>query len=328
MAISNLTKPKAAAAAIIGVCIAVSLFDQSFFLSSDEQGPLLAEFLQRQLSVKIDEESSDSIYSWAKDFIHPLFRTPKPSKDTVVFWHIPKSGGTNAKRLYRDCMRKKVDIEADVKKLKKADTDSIPLGAVDILFTPYPDIVIKNLVDSSNKVRALALFRHPVERLISKFYYLKTATWERQYSPEWEDMDLHDWAEKENLEINAIVKRLAGKSQRHEATDMDLELAKETIRKRFVVGLTDEMEESISRFNTVMGISEEKRCKECMNTYFGENEKKENSNPHPTVEQDDPGWQLLAEQNSYDLQLYEFILELFAEQKDLIGLYVSLMSTK
>lgn len=64
--------------------------------------------------------------------------------------------------------------------------------------------------------------------------------------------------------------------------------AKRTLRKRFVVGLTDEMEESIRRFNVVMGIdyaiSSREDKVECMDTYFGgDQDKKENSNPHPEV---------------------------------------------
>ena len=39
------------------------------------------------------------------------------------------------------------------------------------------------------------------------------------------------------------------------------------------------------------------------------------------VEKDDPAYQFLAEQNSLDIQLYEFIEDLFVQQKELISLY-------
>ena len=66
-------------------------------------------------------------------------------------------------------------------------------------------------------------------------------------------MDILDWAKSCNMDNDFMVKKLAGKVQRMKATRKDLSLAKETIRSRFVVGLMEEMEESIQRFNTVIG---------------------------------------------------------------------------
>ena len=39
------------------------------------------------------------------------------------------------------------------------------------------------------------------------------------------------------------------------------------------------------------------------------------------LEKDDPAYQLLAEQNSLDIQLYEYIEELYVQQKELIESY-------
>jgi hypothetical protein len=44
------------------------------------------------------------------------------------------------------------------------------------------------------------------------------------------------------------------------------------------------MEESIHRFNVVMGIHESKKInRECMDKFFGQGELKSNANPHPKV---------------------------------------------
>ena len=43
----------------------------------------------------------------------------------------------------------------------------------------------------------------------------------------------------------------------------------------------------------------------------------------PQVEKDSPAWQLLAEKNSFDIELYEYILELFEEQREIIDSYAS-----
>ena len=103
-------------------------------------------------------------------------------------------------------------------------------------------------------------------------------------------MSLLHWATHVNTDNNSILMKLSGKEY-YQLKERDVREAKRTLRKRFVVGLTEEMEESIRRFNVVMGIdyssveNEEKNVKsECMNTYFGnEEEKKENSHPHPNV---------------------------------------------
>ena len=81
-----------------------------------------------------------------------------------------------------------------------------------------------------------------------------------------------------------MVKKLAGKKANEEATEEDLRFAMRTIKQRFIVGLTNEMEESINRFNVVMGINDSHwRHRTCMKHFFGNGEEKSNSNEHPEV---------------------------------------------
>ena len=46
----------------------------------------------------------------------------------------------------------------------------------------------------------MALFRHPVDRALSMFFYLQTATWERTYGLEWANMKVLEWAKLPNAE--------------------------------------------------------------------------------------------------------------------------------
>lgn len=84
-----------------------------------------------------------------------------------------------------------------------------------------------------------------------------------------------------------MVKKMAGLGWNETATEDDLRVAMRTIKKRFVVGLTDQMEESILRFNIIMGIDvvagEENR--KCMDIFFHHpiGHTKHSSNDHPTV---------------------------------------------
>lgn len=85
---------------------------------------------------------------------------------------------------------------------------------------------------------------------------------------------------------NLMVKKLAGLGVNDTATEEDLRVAMRTLRKRFVVGLTDAMEESIHRFNAVMNIDEsEEENLRCMDNFFHPSlgAKKINSYEHPIV---------------------------------------------
>ena len=108
-------------------------------------------------------------------------------------------------------------------------------------------------------------------------------------------MGLLDWAKSYNTDNNHHVKTLAGKSTTDSATEEDLENAKRTIESYFVVGLTDEFEESMRRFKVVLGIdltrtwSWDVWCKEgyFKPTPLATNKRimKRNSAPHPKVRQ-------------------------------------------
>lgn len=273
------------------------------------------------------EQRPEVVYPWARRHIRPLATKPDFSTETVLFWHIPKSGGSTAKSFF-NClgMRRVVkSLPSDIISYKEMGL--VGSKNVDVIFSSRPALAIEHLFDAEHKARALAIFRHPVERLISKFYYLQTANWEKSFSPEWKGMHIAEWAQCCNTDNEQMVKQLAGKPQRDTATEADLLHAKRTIKQRFVVGLMEEMEESIHRFNIVMGIDDktEKRPKRCMRSYFGKGLMKVNSNSHPPVQRGSRAWNLIAERNPYDIKLYEFVVGLFRSQKRLADFYADLI---
>lgn len=99
-------------------------------------------------------------------------------------------------------------------------------------------------------------------------------------------MSIEQFAEKNSSDNNHMVKKLAGLGVDDRATEEDLRMAMRTLRKRFVVGLTDRMEESIHRFNVVMTIDEmEEDNRRCLDNFFHPDlgAKKINSYEHPVV---------------------------------------------
>lgn len=51
----------------------------------------------------------------------------------------------------------------------------VPSGLAGMIVTSDIAFAVENLFDETHKGRVLALFRHPIERITSKFYYLQTA---------------------------------------------------------------------------------------------------------------------------------------------------------
>lgn len=212
-------------------------------------------------------------------------------------------------------------------------------GKADMIFTSDISFAAAKLFDNHHRARILALFRNPVDRCVSKFYYLQTAMWERTYQPEWANLSVMEWAEKYNDDENFMVKKMAMKGLRDPVDMTDLVIAKEIVRRYFIVGLMNDMEESFQRFNIVLGLDDTFEQKQmCMNTYLssaheitadvvGESHAVPavavNSNPHPKVLEGSPEYNLLAKRNALDMMLYDYITRLYAEQASIVNSYVS-----
>ena len=318
------------------------------------------------------------------NFIQPVTVKPKPD-ETSVYWHIPKSGGTNAKS-YFGCLglalgmfecapccteswladnvitfvsithaRGTVSKTGGLAKYGFAEEDrlevfkpfensnarfvnvdvtttegldrAVKLGLVqssiaDVIFFTNPTI-IEGLFDTEHKGRVISIFRNPVDRLISKFYYLSIASWEPNYQPSWDGMDPLVWAREHDTDHNFVMRTLMGKKSQH-LTDADLPHAKKVLSERFIVGLSDSYEESIRRFEVVMLVDEkidDYTRNQCNSEFFGSRIEKKNANDHPLVEPGSEIYNIIAENNSLDMALYEYIIELFAEQTELIDSY-------
>lgn len=151
-------------------------------------------------------------------------------------------------------------------------------------------------------------------------------TWEKQYRPQWKRIDVLEFAKKRNTDNNHMVKKLAGLGVNETATNADLQVAMRTIKKRFIVGLTDQMEESLHRFNIVMGINEDLEDinnRQCIEHFVHHSvaAKKHSENPHPKVEEGSATWNAIVKRNALDVRLYEFVVKLFEEQRDIIEMY-------
>mmetsp|Transcript_14779 Transcript_14779/g.20963 ORF Transcript_14779/g.20963 Transcript_14779/m.20963 type:complete len:213 (-) Transcript_14779:215-853(-) len=164
------------------------------------------------------------------------------------------------------------------------------------------------LFNPVNRGRFFTIFRHPIERAASLFYYRQTATWEKIFGLN--TLTLEQFLRKGRGEKNWMVRLLTNKFTER-LTGEDLEVAKEILRTRCVVGLMDRMEESLDRFSTYFGWSAPDGD-DCKNELL---HKGVNRNSHAKVKVGSEAWNIMYEQNELDIKLYEYAQVLFEEQR-------------
>jgi len=182
----------------------------------------------------------------------------------------------------------------------------------DVMFTPLLLESSEFLLNQNNPGRMFAIFRNPVERVVSIFYYLKTATWEPTYNPEYAKMTIRDFAFSPYCESNWMVRSLTNKMTGSLAPG-DIEVAKEVLRRKCLVGLMDIMEESIVRFHAFFGFGNENALN-CAKEQFARKGYLANSNKYDTLDENSDTYTELVRKNELDIRLYEYARQLFSEQ--------------
>lgn len=101
---------------------------------------------------------------------------------------------------------------------------------------------------------------------ISEFYYLQDATWEVNYAPETKDSTVQQYAESGLSNKNfVVVGQLVNKpSSGLLYYESDLDLAKEILREKFVIGLMNEMDESVRRFDLYFDFHKNDETNRCV----------------------------------------------------------------
>lgn len=191
------------------------------------------------------------------------------------------------------------------------------LQLVDVIFTGILPNVVDKLYTDDHKAVLFTIVRHPVDRAVSTFYYLRKAHWESSYSPEWQNMTIMEYTKGyKAIEENWMVRWLSNKPQLHgeQLTEDDLEKAKMVLREQVWVGVIDKMEESMERFGQLFGwnrppLDQAGNWDACMDRWVRGGGS--NKNKHRSFKPDDEEYKALAEINKWDMRLYEYALEIF-----------------
>lgn len=265
-----------------------------------------------------------------------------PSSQVPFFFHIHKSAGSSMKHMLT-CMgltqtRRGSSEECDDKAKSirvcplewgsavNADASS-PEGIERIKKLGLLELNVPNLVVTTSRFyEALSIFtpqhrgrlfvilRDPIERAISKYYYTRVATWERNYNPTISNMTMLEYAHSHHCYDNWVTRRLIHKMNPGTAvTDGDLRLAKEILRQKALVLLTANLEQSSHRMVQFFNWTMNDAHRWCATKYS--NSEIVNKNPHPIPSKDSLEWAAIREKNLVDIELYRYALSLYHDQQ-------------
>jgi len=184
-----------------------------------------------------------------------------------------------------------------------------PSQLADIVFSGYIHEGA-SMFNSQYRGVMFAIFRHPIRRAVSIFYYLQIADWEPTYDPSLKHMTLAQYARSARIEDNWMTRMLLNKMSGR-LVSQDLYIAMEILKRKFIVGLESDMEESMKRFEFYFGWSSPlSNAQECKAKYLL-NSSGSNKNNHPAIVPGSQEWNLVADRNRFDIELYGLAKDLF-----------------
>ena len=194
----------------------------------------------------------------------------------------------------------KEDIER-AKRLKLAESN-----LADVIISPQL-LLSSSIFTSEHKGRMFTLLRHPIERA-HHMYYVK-----RNRSDEVASMSIQEYSTSKHMENNWLTRFLSGK-QIGALTDHDLNVAKEVLKRKCLIGLVDNVDESINRFVEYFNFKSSKdNTQQCHENVI--NDALQNNNfGGDEITEDSDDWNALLNRNIYDMQVYNYAVQLFEEQ--------------
>jgi len=252
---------------------------------------------------------------------------PDPNNDTPLFWVVPKSGAGLIRQIMSTCHSLTLASEYGAVESSNAETElrvinngnfkyvnvetfspagiarAQQLGLVaakvaDVVATP---LFLESLIlfDDAHHARAFTIIRHPIDRAVSTYEQLKKDNFEPM-----KDMSLEFYARSQYVENNYLVRYLSGQIEGE--VDRENLIVAKAVLKKFLIGLTDNMDKSIERFERYFGFEGGAKCRR--------NAISKNKMGKTMVKQGTEVWRLLQWQNKLDLELYSYAQELYTKQ--------------
>jgi len=267
---------------------------------------------------------------------------------TPFFWHIPRTAGATVNEILGVCYHLRmasnagiagghdhdaalqvvnvgaghsyvnVDVSSSDGLLKAKQMGLIESGLADVVVTSLVNEV-GALFNPQMKVRMFALVRHPVERAASLFYFLQDVQWRapQTFNEHLANISIIDFYRNRMGESNWMVRYLTNQATKAYMDESDLKLAKEILRRKCLIGLTTEKDQSFARFEKFFGW---RLGSDADQEYLNSKMQWDWSlkHPHEEVQEGTELWKQIASHNQYDMELYEYARVLFAQQTVLL----------
>ena len=203
--------------------------------------------------------------------------------------------------------------------LSKPEHNCLP-NCLGFIQTPLLYEASKIFTKTPKKARVATVLRDPVDRFISLFTYLKTASWEPTYNPT--NLTLNEYIltgeyKKSQDSGNWIVRTLSkcGKSNIDFTTEEDLEIAK-VVLSNMLVGFTNNIKEFFDRLESYWHIPKNIRQKAqngAMKLHINVQRRKSNE---PVLSNE--ASVVLRKNLSHDIQLYQFAKDVIWKEQSFL----------
>ena len=154
---------------------------------------------------------------------------------------------------------------------------------------------------------------------------MQYASWESTYHEKWRNVTIDQYALGNGAESNWMTRMLTQKMTGPISYE-DLNLAKHILEEKILIGIIDDFQSSLERFETyfkwnipLAEYTKEQNFqilhmkKDCQDDILN-SKINVNGNSHEEYEEGDYVWELLANINRLDIELYEYALVLYNEQ--------------
>ena len=149
------------------------------------------------------------------------------------------------------------------------------------------------------------------------YHYLSNASWDPLYDPGLKELTIEEYAGSASVEHNWMTRFLVDK-RGGKLTKHDMVTAKEILRTKCLVGIYEDLENSLKRFQLYFGWSQKSspdQVRECRTAVLQAPDTRHNV---PELEPSSKAYQALARVNVYDMELYEYAKVLYKMQGEQI----------
>lgn len=288
----------------------------------------------------------EKVYDEEHMFLEPLrhfsdVKDPHRPSDTAFFFHVPRAGGSTMKDIIGKCLKLVQSSEVgvrdghdkdpilqvlDVKESKyvNVDTTTVPgiQRAVDLglATSGLTDVIVSSyyhdsaaLFDLNHQGRAFIMMRNPIERAVSMYWHRVKEVGDLD-----KDISIEDYAQGNGIENNWMTRFLTNRMT-GELTKDDMEQAKQILKEKFLIGLLEDLDETVYR---IMKYNEWKydadetakmKQEDCIRdlTTVGS---AINPDPYEIPTRGTQAYALITWQTQFDTKLFEYAKQLFDEQ--------------